>query len=284
MQKLGIIGPTALRSLAKRSVAVLAAVLVIGCASERAIVTTPPTVVVGTLTSVSFWPNRIEFDARVQVRNNDSEELQLRKVEFAVDLFDQELFTDTISRLRHTGPRQTLSIPFPFHIAMNDVMAQAPEMLDKGTLRVALRGRVFPAARYGMEPIPFSKTLEIPMPSMPEIAFVGMEGEPSGQAFRVTFRLTNTSPFPFTLSAVKTFLVINDKKYPLLHTLGPVEVAAGQGQNVTLQMETTPGKTLAMTLNLAENPHPTFNVTGTATCSTPYGWMYVPIDLEDSLN
>ncbi len=273
-----------IRRITARSLAVLAAALVIGCASEGPIVTTPPTVSVGTFTSLAFYPNRIEFDAGIRVRNNDQVELELRKADFAVDLFDQELFTDSISRFRRTGPGQTLSIPFPFHIAMNDVMAQAPELLDQGTLRVVFRGRVFPAARYGMEPIPFSRILEIPVPNMPEVTFVGTEGEPFSPAFRVTFRLTNTNAFPFTLSSVKTFLEINNRKYSLLHTLGPVEVAPGQSQIVTLQMETTPGKTLSMALNLAENPHPAFNVTGTVTCSTPYGWIYLPLDLEESLN
>ena len=263
--------------------AVALAMLVAGCASQGPMVTTPPTVSISNFKSIEFWPNRIEFDAKVAVQNNSPVEMELRKVDFAVDMFDQELFTDTVSDLRRTSANGKLTVPFPFHIAMKDVLNQAPDLLAEGNLRVTLRGQVYPAARYGFDPIPFTQTLEIPVPKMPDVAYVGSEGEPFSAAYRLTFNLTNTNSFPFTLAGVKTFLVINDKKYSLLHTRKSVDLQPGETQPVVLQMENSPGKTLLMALNLAQNAHPTFNITGTISCLTPYGWIYLPISLEEAL-
>jgi len=262
--------------------AALAAFLA-GCASEGPMVTTPPTVSVSNFKSIEFWPNRIEFDARIAVKNNDPAELALRKVTFAVDMYDEELFTDSTSDLRRTPPNHTLTVPFPFHISMKTVTGQAPDLLASGNLRVTFRGQVYPAARYGFDAIPFTQTVEIPVPKVLEITYVGSDGDPFSSTWRLTFNLTNTNSYPFTLTAVKTSLVISGKKYSLLHTKQSVDVQPGETQPVVLQMENSPGKTLLMALNLAQNPHPTFDITGMVSASTPYGWIYLPIDLEEAL-
>ncbi len=262
--------------------AALAAFLA-GCASQGPMVTTPPTVSVSDFKSLSFSPQRIEFDARVLIQNTAPVELEVRKVEFAVDLYDQELFTDSLRDLNRTKGNGRLTVPFPFHIGMQDVRDQSPDLLAEGNLRVTFRGQVYTAARYGLDPVPFTQTITIPVPKLPDVSYVGSEGEPFSDAFRLNFQVTNGNPFPITLSSVKTFLVINEKKYSLLHTHGTTDFQPGETQPVVLQMENSPGKTLSMALNLASNPHTDFNITGTVTFSTPYGWIFIPLNLEETL-
>jgi LEA14-like dessication related protein len=117
---------------------------------------------------------------------------------------------------------------------------------------------------------------------MPEIAFVGTEGEPLTNSWRINFNVVNPNSFPFTLTAVKTFLVLNGKKYSLLQTQGAVEMKPGDTTPVSLQMENSPGKALSMALNLASNRDLRFNITGSVTCKTPYGWIFIPLDLEEA--
>jgi hypothetical protein len=62
-----------------------------------------------------------------------------------------------------------------------------------------------------------------------------------------------------------------------------VDLQPGETQPVVLQMENSPGKTFRMALNLAQNPNPRFNITGSVTCSTPYGWIYLPLNLDEAL-
>jgi hypothetical protein len=56
----------------------------------------------------------------------------------------------------------------------------------------------------------------------------------------------------------------------------------GDSTPVALQMENSPGKALSMVLNLASNRDLRFNITGSVTCKTPYGWIFIPLDLEEA--
>ncbi|MGO9409208.1 MAG: LEA type 2 family protein [Spirochaetia bacterium] len=260
----------------------LAAALM-GCASQRPMVTVQPTVSVSNFESLSFSPQRIEFDATVLIQNNAPVDLDVQKVDWAADMYDQQLFTDSLTGFNQTNAHGSRTISLPFHIAMKDVMAQAPDLLAEGRLKVTIRGQVFTAARYGLEPVPFTQTLEIPIIKLPDVAYVGSDGEPFSNAFRLNFKLTNTNDFPITLLSVRTFLAINEKRYSLLHTQGSVDIPPGQTLPVALQMENSPGKTLSMALNLAQHPNPSFSVNGTATFKTPYGFIYIPLSLEEIL-
>ena len=57
----------------------------------------------------------------------------------------------------------------------------------------------------------------------------------------------------------------------------------GETAPVSLRMETSPGKALSMALNLAVHRDFRFNVTGSVTCRTPYGWILIPLNLEEAL-
>ncbi len=256
------------------------AALLVSCASLP-MVTIQPSVSVSDFKSISFSPQRIEFDARVLILNSAPVELEIRRVEWAVDLYDQELFTDTVTDLKRTNANGSQTISLPFHIGMRDVMAQGDTA--GGTLKVTLRGQVVTDASYGLPPVPFTKTVEIPMPKLPDVSYVGTEGEPFSQVFRLNLQATNTNDFPITLMSVRTFLVINDRKYTLLHTVGSVDMPPGQTQPVALQMENPPGKTLIMALDLVRHPNPTFNIMGTVTFKTPYGAIYIPLSLSEAL-
>jgi LEA14-like dessication related protein len=258
------------------------AVLLVSCASLP-MVTVQPSVSVSDLKSISFSPQRIEFDARVLILNNAPVDLQVRRVDWAVDLYDQQLFTASVTDVRGTNANGSQTISLPFHIGMRDVTAQSPDLAAEGKLKVTLRGQVVTAASYGLPPVPFTQTTEIPVPKLPDVTYVGTEGEPFSGAFRLNLQATNTNDFPITLASVRTYLVINDNKYSLLHTVGSVDMPPGQTQPVVLQMENPPGKTLIMALDLLRHPNPTFYIMGTVTFKTPYGIIYIPLSLQEYL-
>jgi len=142
---------------------------------------------------------------------------------------------------------------------------------------------VVTAKRYGLDPVPFTATVTVPLPRIPEVTYLGSEGDPLTDAWRLHFNVMNTNPFPVTLTSVKTFVVLNGKKYSLVHTHGETELPSGVTTPVDLQMETSPGKALSMALNMAANRSLRFNLTGQVTCNTQYGWIYIPLDLEEAL-
>ena len=235
------------------------------------------------LKSLSFTPALMKFEAKILIVNTVSADLDFQKVDYAVDLYDTELFANSFSGLNRVDPEGNETVTFPLQIAMSDLAAQAPDLLAEGSLRVRFRGQVFTAARFGMVPVPFERTLTSPIPRLPELAYAGSQGEPFSDSFRLVLEVTNTNPFPFTVTAVKTFLEINGKRYSLLHTVESVEVKPGETAPVVLRMENSPGKTLSMILNLAQNHRPEFNITGTVTFNTPYGWIFIPVTLREAL-
>jgi len=261
------------------------ALLAAGCASQPQgpMISTPPTVSVSSFNSVSFSPTLVKYEAKVLVHNNADAELEFQRVDWGVDLFDTELFTDSFSGPRRMRANGDQTVPFSFQIATKDIANQGIDLLSEQSLRVTFRGEVRTAARYGLDPVPFTATVTVPLPRMPDVSYLGSEGDPLSDAWRLHFSVTNNNSFPVTLSSVKTFVVLNGKKYSLVHTKGETALPAGVATPVDLQMETTPGKALSMALNLATNRNLRFNITGQVTCNTQYGWIFIPLDLEEGL-
>jgi hypothetical protein len=260
------------------------AVLLAGCASQGPVVSAPPTVRVSQLQSLSFTPDLVKFQAKILIHNVMTIPLDFERVDYAVDLFDKELFADSFNGMKRTNGDGNQTVTFPFQIGMDDIAKQVVDVLSEESVRVTFRGEVYPAAKNGFDPIPFTETVTIPIPKVPVVALVGIQGVPFSDYFALTFSIKNTNTFAFSVGTVQTFLVLNDRRYSLLHTEQSTEMQPGESGIVTLRMENTPGKTLGMALNLAQSPDKKFAVTGTIQCGTPYGWFIFPIRLEGSLN
>lgn len=274
-----------MRSAAVLGVTAAAVLLVAGCASQPQgpMVDAPPTVTVSSFQTTSFSPTLVKYEAKVLVHNNANVDLELQSLDFGVDLFDTELFTDSFRGLKRTRANGDQVIPVDFQIAVKDIQNQGIDVLTEQNLSVTFRGQVVTARRYGLDPVPFTATVTVPLPRVPDVAYLGSEGDPLTDAWRLHFNVTNNNSFPVTLSSVKTFLVLNGKKYSMVHTHGPTDLQPGASTPVDLQMETSPGKALSMALNLAANRNLRFNLTGQVTFTTQYGWIFIPLDLEEAL-
>lgn len=262
------------------------ALVLAGCTSQGPAVPKPPTVSVSELRSVSFTPEQIKFEAKVRIVNNLNRDITFDRTDYAADLFDNQLFSETFTDMltTHAGKGQTVT--FPFLVSMDDVEKQGVDILSEEGLRVAFHGRVVCAASYGFDPIPFEATLTIPIPKVPAVTFLGVEGVPYTETFRIRLGVANPNSFPFTVDSIDSYLVLNDTRYALLRTDKATEIPAGGSGMVVLQMRTSPGKALSMALNLAQsgNAGPDLDLTGSVTLATPYGVVYVPVSLKQALN
>ncbi len=254
-----------------------------GCASERPVVSAPPTVRVSELQSLSFTPDLVKLQAKILINNGMTVPLDFDRVDYAVDLFDQELFKDSFNGMKRTNGGGNQTVTFPFQIAMGDIASQVADVISEESMRVTFRGEVYPAARTGFDAIRFTDTIVIPVPKVPIVALGGIRGVPLTDSFEVTFSVKNTNTFAFSVDTVQTFLELNQSRYSLLHTELSTEMQPGETGTVTLRMENTKGKALGMALNLAQSEDRKFAVTGTIRCGTPYGWFIFPIRLEGSL-
>jgi len=271
--------PRFLRPLALFAAA--AALLLAGCASQETVVMAPPEVRVSWFNSTVIRPELVKFEAKIVIDNNSSSALDFDRVDYAVDLLDTELFTDSFADLLRTKGRGHQTVTFPFQIAMKDILDQHIGVLAEGGVRVTFRGTVYPAASSGWQPLDFAQTILIPLPKIPEVAFVGADGVPLSELFRIHLRVRNTNLFPLTVSSIDSYLRINQQRYALLYSEQSVELAPGGSGLVTLRMEQTPGKTLSMALSTLQSPNPSFSVGGTIECRSPYGWIIIPVEVKD---
>jgi len=266
--------------------AALALILVLGgCASQGPVVHRPPTVRVSELTSLSFTPDLVKFRAKVLIRNISNGDMTFERTDYAVDLFDTQLFSDTFADMLKTRGGGTQTVTFPFQISMEDIMKQGVNLLNEEGLRVVFHGQVLCDPSYGYDAIPFDATLTIPIPKMPSVTYLGSDGTPFTGSFRIRLAVSNPNEFPFTVDSINTYLVLNDTRYNLLRTDNPAEIPAGGSGVVVLQMKSTPEKALSMALNLAQSGDqgPELDLAGTVTLSTRYGWVYVPVSVKQAL-
>lgn len=240
----------------------------------------PPSVVVRRLMSTVITPDVIKFEAQIVVHNNMGRPLDLEKVDYGSSLFTKQLFSSTFSELKRMNGNGDETITFPFQISMKDVLSSGPELLANGKLKVTFDGLVYPQASFGFAPIQFSRTIEIPIPKIPEVGFAGANGLPGQGGFEVDLAVKNTNNFPISVARIDTYLVLNGERYTLLRTGEATNIQPGQIGTVALQMENTTGKALSMILNAIMAQSADFTLGGSLTCGTPFGWIYVPVAVQ----
>jgi hypothetical protein len=216
----------------------------------------------------------------VAIENRSTSALELDRVEYAVDLQDRELFTDSFADLLRTKGRGSQTVTFPFQIAMKDILDLAPDVLTADVLRVTFHGEVYPVGSFDFDAIPFAKSIQVPIPRVPEVSFMQAEGAPLGSSFTVTLLVKNTNSFSITVDSIDSYIQLNGKRYRLLRSTEPADLRPAEAQPIVLRLDMSPGKTLGMMLNLAQPRIPDFSVGGTIVCSSRYGRFFVPLDVD----
>jgi hypothetical protein len=251
-----------------------------GCASKGPPVLKPPTVQVSQFNSTVITPQVVKFKAVILIHNRGSGALDFERVDYTVDLHDQELFASSFDGMKRTKGRGHQTVTFPFQIAMQDILDHSLEILAEESMRVTFRGIVYPDRTSGYSSVPFESTISIPIPKLPRVDFAGTEGVPFSEMFLVKLKVNNTNSFPISINSIDSYLEINEVRYQLLHTNEATDLESNTWKSVTLKMENTPGKTLSMVINTLQSSEPEFLVGGTIECNSPYGWILVPFQLQ----
>jgi len=253
--------------------------IIAGCASKGPPVMKPPTVQVNQFNSTVITPQVVKFQAVIRIHNRGSEALDFERVDYAVDLFNQELFASSFDGMHRTKGRKFQTVTFPFQIAMKDILDQMIAILAEDSMQVTFRGIVYPDRTSGYSPVPFESTISIPVPKIPKVDFAGTEGVPLSELFIVKLRINNTNSFPISINSIDSFLELNQVRYQLLHTEQSTDLESDAWEIISLQMENTPGKTLSLVLNTLQSSEAEFRVGGTIECRSPYGWIVIPFDI-----
>lgn len=248
------------------------------CASGP-VVPMPPQVEVSQFGATVITPDAMEFVGKVVIHNEMNGPLEIEKVDYDVQLHDNQLFADTFAELHPMRSHGTQTVTLPFHIAMKDVAKQVEDVLAEEGVRVTLSGTVVPK---GFGPIAFSATKVVPVPKMPLVAIDGVSGNPMEGEFTVCLRVQNTNDFPMSFGSVETFVRLNGKKYDLLRSESFDSLPAGGSGRVALTMRHTRGKSISMFVNMAKNHSAEFTVGGSLSCQTPHGLFCVPVELSSS--
>jgi LEA14-like dessication related protein len=256
--------------------------LLSSCATRGPVVPQPPSVSVTYLNSYLITPQLVKLEAKIVIRNNMPLDLDFERVDYAVDMFENQLFSDSWNGLKRTRGNGTQTVTFPFQIAMEDILKRANNLLAEGNLRLTFRGEVYPAGTFGFAAIPFDKTIELPIPRMPLVSFQGLESLPLGASVRISLLVMNPNLFPISVEEVDSYLQINGDSFRLLHTERSTDIPPGSARPVVLEMHNTPGKALGIVFSLLQSPDRRYAVSGSIECGSPYGRIYFPMRVEHS--
>ena len=251
----------------------------LGCAAPGPLVPTPPEVRVSRYGSELITPEVIRFDAAVAIRNVMRGPLEIERVDYAVDLQGELLFEDSFAELHPMGSRVTQTVTLPFQTAMDDVLDRIEGVLIEEAVRVTFRGIVFPV---GFDPIPFQAEQSIPIPRLPEVALDGAQGTPLEGDFTVFVTVRNRNDFPMTIAEVDTHLELNGQRYDLVRTDACTDIAPSAVGRLALTMHNTRGKGLAAVISVVRHQSLDFTLGGSLSCRTPYGLLYLPLELGSS--
>lgn len=261
------------------ALSVLAFTIVVACA-RGPVVPTPPVVRVTQFRSVLFTPQFVRFDAQVVINNRMRAPVDFQKATYGLSLFDKDLVDRTFAGMKQIRPYGQETLTLPLRIPMKRILAQNIAILARGKMRFTFRGSVYPAQASGFAPIPFSQAIEIPIPSIPKVQFVGASGMPLSPQFRLEIGIQNTNNFPISIDNVDTYLELNGQRYPMLRTAQRTDIPAGSSGTVVLTMHSSKTAGLSMALNLVENRTARFDVGGSFTAGTPYGYVFIPVEIK----
>lgn len=250
-----------------------------GCASGP-VVPTPPTVRVTEFRSTLFTPDQVRFHARIVITNQMRASLDFAKVDYGLNLFDKTLLTQSFTGMKKVRSNGTETVTIPMRIPMKEILAQHIAVLAEGKMQFTFRGSVYPSTSSGFGPVPFSRTIEIPLPSIPQVTFAGTSGVPLTQSFRVEIGIRNTNNFPLSVNDISTALDLNGQRYRLLGTQQSTDIPAGGTGTVVLTTETSKTAALSMALNVLENNAVNLKIVGSVTAGTPYGYVFIPVEVE----
>jgi len=260
----------------------LSALSLIGVAScaRGPVVPTPPTVQVSEFRSTLFAPDYVRFYGQIVINNEMRAPLDFQKVDYGLSLFDKDLVDQSFADMKRLRSRGQETVNLPMRIPMKNILDQHIAILAEGKMKFTFRGSVYPSEASGFGPIPFSRTIEIPIPNIPKVTFAGTAGVPLTQSFRVQVGIENTNTFPMSINNIDTYLDLNGQKYKMLGTQQSVEIQPGSTGTVELTTQTSKTAALSMALNLAENNAINLKIGGSITAGTPYGYVFIPVEIE----
>jgi len=206
--------------------------------------------------------------------------LDFQKATYGLSLFTKDLLDKSFAGMKRLSPRGRETVTLPMEISMKQILAEHIAILANGKMRFTFRGSIYPASASGFAPIPFSQTIEIPIPSIPRVEFVGATGLPLTPHFRMQIGVHNANSFPISIENVDTYLELNGQRYRLLRTDKATEIAAGSSGTVELSMHSSKTAGLSMALNVLENARAKFDVGGSLTADTPYGYVFIPVEIQ----
>jgi LEA14-like dessication related protein len=251
--------------------------LLASCGTRGPVVPTAPSVQFTQFDSLIITPEVIKFQVKLLIRNRMRAGLDLQKIDYAADVHDQQVFTDSFAELYPIKANGHEVVTFPFQIAMKDVADRAIDVLAEEAIRVSFRGQVYPV---GFDPVPFEMTKTIPLPKLPLVTLEGTRGSPADRIFTVLLGIKNTNAFPLNIKSIDSYLELNGTRYSLLRTEDSTEIQPNSAETVSLRMEQSTAKTLSMILNMAQSESFHLAVGGNIRCQTPYGLIFIPLKLR----
>lgn len=258
----------------------LVLVLVGGCGSNQPVVPTPPSVRFSMFSPIITTPKVMKFKVKLTIHNRMRATYNVDNVKYAVDLNGRELFASSYAPGKPIRSRGNMYVTIPFQIALKDMAKQGVDILADHAIRIGFRGSVLSNSAHGFAPVPFESTKSLPLPRLPIVSFAGVGGRPFSRNFVIYIKIKNTNRFPMDIRRVSSFVRINGRKYDLLATQEAVQIAPGSSERLAFRIRNAKSKSASMVLNILQSHSKVeLSVGGSIECNSPYGLIYIPVEL-----
>jgi LEA14-like dessication related protein len=249
-----------------------------GCATLDQLMQ-PPKVSVQSVRPVSISPSRVGFVAKLAVANQLPLSVPLEKLAFAVQINGHAFVDGSLDNLPALGAGAETVVEVPFQVGFKELLAVIGEVTSRSKMRVDFQGRLTPGGDLSFLTVPFSLSVDLPVPRLPRVTFAGFSLL-KNQAVGVSFKFENINAFPLTLQTLQAKVKLDQTSYSLVSLVEAVPLPAEQSALVQLKLGDSLLKTAAVAARVLSGQKISSSFEGEASADSEYGQLQIPLSLK----
>lgn len=254
----------------------LALALSAGCAHLQSLIK-PPRVRVVSVTPTGLTPEAVSFVAKLSVTNQIPIRLPLQRLDFTVGVNGRRALEGFLDMVPAVAGSATQLVEVPFQLAYADLLALVKTAASQDTLQLGFKGRVFIGGEFTLPSVPFSFSLDLPVPRLPTVSWAGVKLLAREKRVTLGLKIKNPNTFPLDLQTLSVEAKLSGVKYSLLGLSEPRRIAAKGSEVIHLQLGDSLQKTAAVFTRLLTGQKLDFQVSGLLESDTAFGRLKMPI-------
>jgi LEA14-like dessication related protein len=195
-----------------------------------------PTIAVQDMQVRSVSLTDMQLDFILGVDNPNPIAMAVSGLSYRLELEDRPLFEGTTTERVKVAANGSSRISLPFTLSYEDVLGGLDALAKRKSLPYTLSGKV----DLGLFSLPYSRSGELHLPSLPEVSISGLrvEGfELGGVSMRLGLTVSNANAFPLKLSGLSGNIKLGGVSLVEGKSIGKLAIGAKQQDEVELAVK-----------------------------------------------